>query len=214
MTIELLRVRRSVMPAILAVACGYLWGCGARSEMLDRPENELPTLPGTGGLPATGGAGAGGTSATGGAGGGFLGSCEYPACLWSLIRDCLVEGPCSQQDSLLADGATQVTELCCSNGVDELVTVRTQGSRITATVAVTKKGNKCYDVQVSTRADGSAIDYVWLDPGGRVVAKASMVMTSSSLPAVYCTNGESMTMTEDCAPDGSQEAEVRTGTCP
>ena len=247
MTKKFLYLRNCAMSAIFIGACGYLWGCGARSVMLDTPEDDPPTLQGTGGAPVTGGTagtpvttggtswagggsggtpasggsggtpasgGSGGTSASGGSGGGVIGSCEYPSCLWNLIRDCLVVGQCSEQASQLAGGSTNITELCCRNGVDELITFRTQGSRITGTVAVTKDGNKCYDVNITTSADGNTAYYVWLDSNGQTVAKATIAMTDSSAPIVKCGNGESMPMTDACSPDGSQAAEVTTGTCP
>ena len=229
MTKKFLYLRNCAMSAIFIGACGYLWGCGARSVMLDTPEDDPPTLQGTGGAPVTGGTagtpvttggtswaggGSGGTPASGGSGGGVIGSCEYPSCLWNLIRDCLVVGQCSEQASQLAGGSTNITELCCRNGVDELITFRTQGSRITGTVAVTKDGNKCYDVNITTSADGNTAYYVWLDSNGQTVAKATIAMTDSSAPIVKCGNGESMPMTDACSPDGSQAAEVTTGTCP
>ena len=166
---------------------------------------------GTGGTHATGGTG--GAPATGGAGGGVIGSCTYPSCLWNLIRDCQVVGQCTQQEWQIAGGSTDITELCCSNGVDEIVTMRTQGSLMTGTVTVTSNGNKCYDVNLTSSADGSTVYYVWLDPTGQSVAKASLALMDSSPPIVYCGNGESMAMTSDCAPDGSQAAVTTTGTC-
>jgi hypothetical protein len=165
---------------------------------------------GAGGVPATGGAG--GAPATGGAGGGFIGSCTYPSCLWNLIRDCQVVGQCTQQDRQIAGGSTEITELCCSNGVDEIATLRMLPP-MTGTVTVTSNGNKCYDVNLTSSADGSTLYYVWLDPAGQAVAKASLVLTDSSPPIIYCGNGESMEMTSDCAPDGSQAAVTTTGTC-
>ena len=166
---------------------------------------------GAGGTHATGGTG--GALATGGAGGGFIGSCTYPSCLWNLIRDCQVVGQCTQQDRQIAGGSTNITELCCSNGVDEIVTLRTQGSLMAGTVAVTSNGNKCYDVNLTSSADGSTLYYAWLDPTGQSVAKASLALLDSSPPIIYCGNGESMAMTSDCAPDGSQAAVTTTGTC-
>ena len=188
-----------------------------------------PATGGTGGTHATGGAGGtgvaggtggthvtggtGGAPTTGGAGGGFIGSCTYPSCLWNLIRDCQVVGQCTQQDRQIAGGSTDITELCCSNGVDEIATLRTQGSLMAGTVTVTSNGNKCYDVSLTSSADGSTVYYVWLDPTGQSVAKASLALMDSSPPIVYCGNGESMAMTSDCAPDGSQAAVTTTGTC-
>jgi hypothetical protein len=166
---------------------------------------------GTGGTRATGGTA--GTPATGGAGGGFIGSCAYPSCLWNLIRGCQAVGQCTQQELQIAGGTTDLSELCCSNGVNEIVTIRTQGSILTGTVDVTSNGNKCYDVNLTTSADGSMLYYVWLDPSGQSVAKASIAMTDSSTPIIYCGSGESMAMTSDCAPDGSQAAVITTGTC-
>jgi hypothetical protein len=243
--------------AVFVGACGYLWGCGARSGMLDMPEDDLPSLPGAGGAPtttggsagtseatggtflatggmggthatggmggthATGGTGGspaaggtGGSPAMGGTGGGFIGSCEYPSCLWNLIHDCLVAGQCTQDDSVLADGSTEITKLCCSNGTNELVTWQTQGSRHTGSVGVTKNGNKCYDVNITTSGDGTTISYVWLDPSGQAVVKTSIGMADSGPPVLQCGNGESMPMASECAPDGSQAAEITTGTCP
>ena len=255
MTTKSRYLRHCAMSALFIGACGYLWGCGARSTM-DKPEDDLPTLPGTGGAPSTvGGAagsseatggtfwatggtggtlatggtggtlatggtggmsatgGAGGTRATGGAGGGFIGSCAYSTCLWNLIRDCQVVGQCTQDELQVMGNSPGVTETCCSNGVDELVTLLVQGARITGTVAVTKNGNKCYDVNIMTTADGSTLYYVWLDASGQTVAKASIAMTDSSTPIIYCGNGESMAMTDACAPDGSQAAVITKGTC-
>ncbi len=271
--------------AVFVGACGYLWGCGARSGMLDMPEDDLPSLPGAGGAPtttggsagtseatggtflatggmggthatggtggthptggtggthATGGTGGthatsgmggspatsgmggspaaggtGGSPAMGGTGGGFIGSCEYPSCLWNLIHDCLVAGQCTQDDSVLADGSTEITKLCCNNGTNELVTWQTQGSRHTGSVGVTKNGNKCYDVNITTSGDGTTISYVWLDPSGQAVVKTSIGrMADSGPPVLQCGNGESMPMASECAPDGSQAAEITTGTCP
>jgi hypothetical protein len=179
-----------------------------------------PATGGTGGVRATGGTagrpptgGTGGAPATGGAGGGFIGSCEYPSCLWNLIRDCQVVGPCTEDDSGLSGGPTEVAELCCSNGVDERVTLRMEGSRFTGTVAVTKNGDKCYDVVITTRSDGDTVDYAWLSPGGQTVAKSTISMSDSDTPVINCANGESMPMPDECAPDGSQAAEVTIGTC-
>jgi hypothetical protein len=283
MTKKFLYLRNCAMAAIFIGVCGYLWGCGARSVMLDTPEGDPPTLQGTGGAPTAGGTpgtsaatggtswagggaggtpasggtggtpasggtggtpasggtggtpasggtggtpasggtggtpasgGTGGTPASGGTGGGFIGSCEYPSCLWNLIRDCPVVGQCTEEASQLAGGSTNITELCCRNGVYELITFRTQGSRITGTVAVSKSGNKCYDVNITTSADGNTAYYVWLDPSGQAVAKATIAMTDSSTPIVKCGNGESMPMTDVCAPDGSQAAEITAGACP
>jgi hypothetical protein len=240
-------LRRRMMSTMLAGACGCLWGCAARSGMLDEPEDELPagtstggvrstsgaagtsaamggspwasggaggirTTGGAGGRPATGGMGGG--PATGGTGGGFIGSCEYPSCLWDLIGDCQVAGPCTEDDSGLTGDLAESIEICCSNGVNERITFRAQGSGFTGTLAVTKNGNRCYDVSFATRADGNTVDYAWLEPSGQAVAKASFAMTDSSFPVIYCANGESMLMTDECAPDGSQAAEISTGTCP
>jgi hypothetical protein len=80
-------------------------------------------------------------------------------------------------------------------------------------VAVTKNGKKCYDVDITTSGDGSTANYVWIDPSGQAVAKASIALTASSTPTVKCGNGESMSMTDQCAPDGSQAADITTGTC-
>jgi hypothetical protein len=229
-------LRHCVISAIFVGVCGCLWGCAARSEM-DMPEDDLPALPGTGGVPtptvgtagtsaATGGTswggggaggapasgGAGGTPTTVGTGGGFIGSCEYPSCLWNLIRDCLAVGLCTQEKSQLPND-TDTTKLCCSNGTSEFVTQRKQGSRLTGTVAVTKNGNKCYDVNFTTSGDGNTYNYVWFDPSGQAVVKASIATTGSSTPTLQCGNGESMPMTSECAPDGSQAAEITTGTC-
>jgi len=270
MTTQSPKLRHCTLSAIFAGVCGCLLACGARSGM-DMPEQELPTLPGTGGAATTGGAvgtvvatggiswtgggaggapatagvgvppvtggaggtpatggtswatggaggapltgGAGGTPATGGAGGGFIGSCEYPSCLWNLIRDCLVVGPCTQQESQVAGGLTDISELCCSNGVNELVTLRMQSSKVTGSVAVSKNGSKCYDVSLATSGDGSTLYYTWLDPSGQAVAKASIAMTSSSDPVITCGNGETMPMTNNCQPDGAQAAVITTGTC-
>lgn len=212
------------MSAVFIGTCGTLWGCGARSVM-ENSEDALPTLPGAGGALITGGTAGtlaatgvtywatGGAPATGGAGGGVIGSCTYPSCLWNLIRDCQVVGQCTQQDRQIAGGSTDITELCCSNGVDEIVTLRTQGSLMAGTVTVTSNGNKCYDVNLTSSADGSTVYYVWLDPTGQSVAKASLALMDSSPPIVYCGNGESMAMSSDCAPDGSQAAVTTTGTC-
>jgi hypothetical protein len=71
----------------------------------------------------------------------------------------------------------------------------------------------CYDVNLTTSGDGSALNHVWLDPSGRAVAKASIAMADNSMPTINCGNGESMAMTGDCTPDGSQTAEITTGTC-
>jgi hypothetical protein len=211
-------LRNCAMSALLVGACGTLWGCGARSVM-EKPEDDLPTLPGTGGAPTTGGTAGtfqatGGTFwATGGTGGGFIGSCEYPSCLWNLIRDCQVVGPCTGEEAQPAGSSTDIWEDCCSNGVDELTTIQTQGSKVTATAAVTKNGNKCYDVNVTTSADGSTLNYVWLDPSGQAVAKASISLWALGPSVIECGNGESMPMTNTCQPDGSQAAVITTGTC-
>jgi len=237
--------RYRVLSVFFAGACCYFLGCGARSVM-DLPEENPPTLQGTGGAPNTGGTagtfaaaggaswvaggaggvpatggsggtpatgGSGGMPATGGAGGGFIGSCAYPSCLWNLIRDCQVAGPCTQDESQGAGALTEISELCCSNGVNELVTLRIQGSRVSGTVAVTKGGSKCYDVSITASGDGNTLYYAWLDPSSEVVAKATMAMMDSSDPVITCRNGETMTMTDSCAPDGSQAAEITAGTC-
>ena len=224
MTTKSQYLRKCAMSAVFIGTCGTLWGCGARSVM-EHSEDALPTLPGAGGALITSGTAGtlaategtywatGGAPATGGAGGGVIGSCTYPSCLWNLIRDCQVVGQCTQQEWQIAGGSTDITELCCSNGVDEIVTMRTQGSLMTGTVTVTSNGNKCYDVNLTSSADGSTVYYVWLDPTGQSVAKASLALLDSSPPIVYCGNGESMAMTSDCAPDGSQAAVTTTGTC-
>jgi hypothetical protein len=198
------------------------WGTsgGTGGVLATGGTNSRRATGGRGGRPVTGGSGpasatggTGGGPATGGAGGGFIGSCEYPSCLWDLIRDCQVAGPCTEDDSGLSGSTTEYIELCCANGVNELITIRTEGSRFRGTVAVTKSGNKCYDVNIGTRADGTAVDYAWLDPSGQTVAKTTLLLTGSDTPVVNCANGESMVMPDQCAPDGSQQAEVTTGSC-
>jgi hypothetical protein len=197
------------MLIVVVGTVGHLWACGARSVMDDGVGGGRAAGAGGVSTPAAGGAG-GVAPATGGTGGGFIGSCAYPSCLWHLIRNCQVVGECTEESSV--GDAIMASRLCCANGTRESVTERYQGTAIVGALTVTKDGNRCYDVTFTASTEGNTADFVWLDPGGQKVAKAELSLTSNAA-TITCTNGETMTMTADCSPDGSQAATVIDGRC-
>jgi hypothetical protein len=238
-----------VNPAAVFVLSAAISACGARSTMMEAPEDEPSTSVGAGGVvggtgiatdgagaavPATGGAGGtpgtlhaatggaagatysasgdgGAPGATGGAGGGFLGGCGYPSCIWNLIRDCNASGHCTEDDSG-SDSVPKVYKLCCANGVRETMTVNRAAATLDGTVAVSKNGSKCYDVNIRAALDGSQVAYLWTTPDGQVAAKASL--TSDESLAIVCPGGETLTLPSGCPADGSGGASPSTGTCP
>jgi hypothetical protein len=161
---------------------------------------------------ATGGIG-GATSSTGGTGGGFLAGCQYPSCIWNLIRDCNASGPCTEDDSGSSGSAPMVYKLCCSGGVKEVATLNQSYTAIYGTLAVTKNGSKCYDVSVNASVGGSNVaSYVWMAPDGQVVAKGSTMADGSV--AIECSNGEYLVLSTGCSPDGSNSnSPANTGAC-
>jgi hypothetical protein len=214
--------------AMSLVLLSSLVACGARSPMLDVPEDETPLAGGTGGTSATPGTtfATGGTSGTtnstggsggavyttGGTGGGFVGGCEYPSCVWGLLRDCLPDGQCTQDDS--SGFSTTINEkICCGNGVSENVNLAMQASgNFAGTVTVTKNGQSCYSVELNISATASTGTYVYRDAGGGLVAKASLMSDGSQV--VECANGETLTLPSNCPPDGSGGQTPIPGVCP
>jgi hypothetical protein len=163
---------------------------------------------GAAGSMSTGGAG-GVTYATGGAGGGFVGDCEYPSCVWGLIRDCLPVGPCAQKDN--SSGSDTV--VCCSNGFNEEFPFMPTSTRTTGTIAISKNGKLCYDVAIDVSADNASGTYVYKDPAGAPVAKGSLMSDFSVV--VSCNNGETLTLSVDCPLDGHGNLTADPGTtCP
>jgi len=164
---------------------------------------------GAAGPMSTGGSG-GVTYATGGSGGGFVGSCAYPSCVWSLIRDCLPNEPCSESNS---SASSSIFKVCCSNGVNEdfRLTMQT-GNHLAGTVAISKNGKLCYDVDVDVPTDSTGGTYIYRNPAGETVAKASMMSDSSMV--IVCNNGESLALPSGCEPDGSNGLKIGSGTCP
>jgi hypothetical protein len=162
---------------------------------------------GAAGSMSTGGAG-GAIYATGGAGGGFVGDCAYPSCVWGLIRDCLPVGPCAQSSS--TDSSTVV---CCSNGFNEDIPLSMQTStHATGTIAISKNGKLCYDVEVDTWAGTMSGTYVLNNPAGATVAKGSLMSDGSIF--VSCNDGETLTLPMDCPLDGHGNLTTEPGTCP
>jgi hypothetical protein len=164
-----------------------------------------------GGTYAIGGDG-GATNGTGGAGGGSLDGCQYPSCIWNLIRDCRANGPCTEDNSG-SNSVPKVYKLCCANGFNKTTTVNQSSTTLDGTVAVTKDGAKCYDVNVKAALDGSQVTrYVWTTPDGLVAANASL--TSDDALAIVCTNGETLALRSGCPAAGSSSASPSNGTCP
>jgi hypothetical protein len=193
---------------------GSVYATGGAADAMRATGGAAGAMHATGGAAgsmSTGGSG-GVTYATGGAGGGFVGSCAYPSCVWGLIRDCLPVGPCEESSS--SGTGTVVTEkVCCSNGVNENFRVSMQASnRMTGTVAISKNGNLCYNVDVDVPTDATSGIYVYKNPAGVMVAKASLRSDGSMV--VSCNDGETLTLPADCPPDGSGNMTTVSGTCP
>ena len=160
---------------------------------------------------ATGGTG-GSVTATGGSGGGFAGGCAYPSCVWSLIRDCIPAGQCTQDDSALS-GTLITAKICCSNGVNENVRASTRAvSRLVGTVTITKSGQVCYSVDVDMAMDSSSGTYIYRDASGSSVAKATQMSDGSAV--VACDSGETVAWSSGCSPDGNSNSTTISGTCP
>lgn len=171
---------------------------------------------GTGGaILGTGGAslGTGGSSlASGGTGGGGAVGCAYPSCLWNLIKDCLVTGPCTREDV----GTTGVQQrLCCSNGVTQIVSIQTTASSgLSGTMSITKDGARCYTVDVTGRVLPSGdvrATYTWLDPSGRVALTGEL--SNSDFVALTCPGEAPVEFDINCSADGSDGADITDGTC-
>jgi hypothetical protein len=160
---------------------------------------------------ATGGA----TSGTGGSGHGFLGDCEYPSCIWNLIRDCHPDGACTRDDSASSAPST-VYKLCCDGGFNEIATLDQTSSTLHGTLTATRNGSKCYSVAVraATGTGGTVLArYVWTTPDGQMPAGGTLTEDGSLV--ITCTNGETFTMAADCSPDGvSNNPPPSSGTCP
>ena len=233
--------------AVVLLSATVVSACGARSAMIEAPEDQRSSVVGAGGIAgsavvATGGGGgavestgrkggtindatgggdggtyaSGGegdaTSGTGGGGGGFLDGCQYPSCVWDLIRDCHADGPCTEDDSD-SNGVPKVYKLCCLNGVHETTTVNRSATTLYGTVAVTKNGLSCYEVNFKATLDGSEVArYVWTTSGGQVAATGSLASDDSV--AIVCSNGETLTLPSGCPAAGSGSASSSNGTCP